>query len=102
MGWCGRSGLEWGPVEGCCEHGNEPLCSTKCCKILEYCILPHPHSLSLSLKHTHRHTRFYRNSLYNIISHYLWSVGTNVAKGEALCDQKPYAISKVTLSNRPN
>jgi hypothetical protein len=29
------SGSEQGPVEGSCEHGNEPLGSTKCREILE-------------------------------------------------------------------
>jgi hypothetical protein len=25
----------WGPVEASCEHGNEPLCSIKCCEVNE-------------------------------------------------------------------
>jgi hypothetical protein len=38
IGW---GGMDWidlaqdGPVEGCCEHGNESLCSIKCWKVLE-------------------------------------------------------------------
>jgi hypothetical protein len=32
MGWYGldSSGVGWGPVEGCCEHGNELSGSIKC------------------------------------------------------------------------
>jgi hypothetical protein len=38
MGWCGLdwSGSGEGPVEGACEHGNEPSGSIKCWEILEY------------------------------------------------------------------
>jgi hypothetical protein len=37
MGWYGldRAGLGYGPVEGSCEHGNEPLGSIKCWEVLE-------------------------------------------------------------------
>jgi hypothetical protein len=38
IGWDGldRTGSGWGPVEGSCEHGDEPSGSLKCWKILEY------------------------------------------------------------------
>jgi hypothetical protein len=38
MGWCGldRSGSGLGPVEGSCEHGNEPSGSIKCWEVLEW------------------------------------------------------------------
>jgi hypothetical protein len=32
IGW---GGMDWRPVEGPCEHDNEPLGSIKCWKILE-------------------------------------------------------------------
>jgi hypothetical protein len=37
MGWYGldRSGLGQGPVEGSCEHGDEPSDSIKCWEVLE-------------------------------------------------------------------
>jgi hypothetical protein len=37
MGWYGldRSGSGKGPVEGFCEHGNEPSGSIKCWEVLE-------------------------------------------------------------------
>jgi hypothetical protein len=37
MRWCGldRSGLGYGPVEGSCEHDNEPSGSLKCWEVLE-------------------------------------------------------------------
>jgi hypothetical protein len=37
MGWYGlhSSSLRWKPVEGSCEHGNEPLDSVKCLEIYE-------------------------------------------------------------------
>jgi hypothetical protein len=36
--WYGldRSGSGYGPVEGSCEHGNEPSGSIKCRKVLEW------------------------------------------------------------------
>jgi hypothetical protein len=36
MGWyeLDRSGSGWGPVEGYCEHGNEPLDSINCLEVL--------------------------------------------------------------------
>jgi hypothetical protein len=38
MGWYGLdgSGSGQGPVEGSCEHGNEPLGSIKCWEVLEW------------------------------------------------------------------
>jgi hypothetical protein len=38
IGW---EGVDWmhvaqGPVVGCCEHGNEPLCGFRCCLVIEY------------------------------------------------------------------
>jgi hypothetical protein len=33
MGWYGSG---YGPMEGSCEHGNEPSGSIKCWEILEY------------------------------------------------------------------
>jgi hypothetical protein len=38
MGWYGldRSGSGWGPVEGACEHGDEPSASIKCWEVLEW------------------------------------------------------------------
>jgi hypothetical protein len=38
VGRCGlySSGSGWGPVAGCCEHGNEPLCVTKDEEFLDY------------------------------------------------------------------
>jgi hypothetical protein len=38
MGWCGlgRSGSGYGPVEGSCEHGDEPSGSIKCWEVLEW------------------------------------------------------------------
>jgi hypothetical protein len=38
MGWCGldQSGLEYRPVEGYCEHSDEPLGSIKCWEVLEW------------------------------------------------------------------
>jgi hypothetical protein len=37
MGWYGldKSGSGYGPVEGCCKHGNEPSGCIKCWEILE-------------------------------------------------------------------
>jgi hypothetical protein len=35
MVWIGLMWLRIGPVEGSCEHGNEPSVSMKCWKILE-------------------------------------------------------------------
>jgi hypothetical protein len=37
MGWYGlnRSGSGQGPIEGSCEHGNEPSDSIKCWEVLE-------------------------------------------------------------------
>jgi hypothetical protein len=41
IGWDGmermdRSDSGQGPVEGSCEHGNEPAGSIKCCEVLEW------------------------------------------------------------------
>jgi hypothetical protein len=38
MGWYGldRSGSGWAPVEGSCEHGDEPSGSIKCWEVLEW------------------------------------------------------------------
>jgi hypothetical protein len=38
MGWYGldRSGSGWGPVEGFCEHGDEPSGSINFWEVLEY------------------------------------------------------------------
>jgi hypothetical protein len=35
MGWYGLGGSGLGPVEGSCEHGNEPSGSIKCWEVLE-------------------------------------------------------------------
>jgi hypothetical protein len=39
MGWCGLDwyGSGWGPVEGSCEYGIEPLVSIKCREVLSGC-----------------------------------------------------------------
>jgi hypothetical protein len=34
--WTGLIWSGWGPVGGCCEHGNEPSGSIKCWTILEW------------------------------------------------------------------
>jgi hypothetical protein len=38
MGWYGRDGSSsgWGPVEGSCEHGDEPSDSINCSGVLEW------------------------------------------------------------------
>jgi hypothetical protein len=38
MGWyvLDRSGSGWGPVEGSCEHGDEPSGSIQCWEVLEW------------------------------------------------------------------
>jgi hypothetical protein len=35
IGWGGMDWIDLGPVEGSCEHGNEPSGSIKCWNVLE-------------------------------------------------------------------